>query len=270
MTSIDSLEVPPSTAFRPRIQQQKKFIVDRTRCATSYDYSCDQTLLMNEKTDSTLTNKLRLVRSGNSVSSRSSSCRLLSIVAFDSSNPVAKEMFVSKTSQHFIQNTASSCAMVWDSAESLTERLSVVFKNKPLKVTRPEFWRARYATGEVDTKKNDFQSKKSTGSSEDDSPPASSKFIQTQVSQSQALKELLNKDLTQRVVVPIRCLLRPRLRTTGDLGQNSLSEAVRTRSILVKKDQSSRDISRLNDSCSPKKKVAFAKNKMVLLFTKDS
>eukprot|EP01019_Chilodonella_uncinata_P005293 GABU01006632.1.p1 GENE.GABU01006632.1~~GABU01006632.1.p1 ORF type:complete len:109 (-),score=12.82 GABU01006632.1:96-383(-) len=39
-----------------------------------------------------------------------------------------------------------------------------------------------------------------------------------------------------------------------------------TRSILVNRDRSSRDISRLNDSCSPKKKVAFAKNKMVLLF----
>ena len=54
----------------------------------------------------------------------------------------------------------------------------------------------------------------------------------------------------------------------GRSGRRCLSRnsSVCSKSILVKRDQSSRDISRLNDSCSPKKKVAFAKNKMVFLY----
>jgi hypothetical protein len=50
----------------------------------------------------------------------------------------------------------------------------------------------------------------------------------------------------------------------GQTDNNNNSNS--SKSILVNRNRSSRDISRLNDSCSPKKKVAFAKNKMVLLF----
>jgi hypothetical protein len=290
MTSIDSLEVSPSTTVAPRVQPGKKFILERRRCATpTHHHTYENSQNSSFESSSVLINTPRLALFGAAGQTRSSSCNLLRKRFLESSTTGTKQTYIVKSSQDFrlderadrfsVKNTDwETCSVL---ANPTTDRFKAFQKNQPLKVSRPEFWRAKRVTlnqsprfdipGRVsEHMATDFQSNKFTRSSEYGSPPASSKFIQTQVSQSQALKELLNKDLTQSVVVPIRCLLRPRLRTTGPLGQNLFSESTRTTSILVKRDQSSRDISRLNDSCSPKKKVAFAKNKMVLLFTKDS
>ena len=159
--------------------------------------------------------------------------------------------------------------------------------SNPLKVTRPEFLRLPSVELVDDepvgvqqfltqlTKSKSFSSELSASK-----PSRLSKLCLTRISQVSALNQLLNKEITEALVFPFHRPERPRYSTCGQVPASLEQKEVHkrrlgftthesTRSILVKRSQISRDISRLNDSCSPKKKVAFAKNKMVLLFTKD-
>src|SRR3990167_1466612 len=178
-------------------------------------------------------------------------------------------------------NQASSLMCVAGETRRIQPRI------RSLKVSRPDFVRTS-SIKVADPPSGpllDIQSKSNSSTDRSASPPVSTKFVQTRASQMEALNKLLNQDLTQNVVVPVVPLqrhARPKLMTSGPTAYVCTAETNRqgptlrcgsvtsTRSILVKRDRSSRDISRLNDSCSPKKKVAFAKNKMVLIFTKDS
>ena len=89
-------------------------------------------------------------------------------------------------------------------------------------------------------------------------------------------KDLLNKDLSGRLVIDLNQIRRGKtsnLVKTGPLdvsGFSSQSRAVSVRSILLNRNvgNSTRELSR-KDTSSPKKKVVFAKNKMVMLFEKD-
>ena len=155
------------------------------------------------------------------------------------------------------------------------------FRSQPLRVSRPDF--SRMAENPVADQPVahdqllDLQSKSDSGSGDTPSPPVSTQLIPTRFSQQEMLKELLNRSITENVEFILQRPNRPKLDTTvptakmvGQLKENGLGSgsASSTRSILVKSSRLPRDISRLNDSCSPKKKVAFAKNKMVLLFTR--
>src|SRR3990167_4452224 len=165
-------------------------------------------------------------------------------------------------------------------------------KALPLRVTKPEF---------IKTKGIDFPSPpilppidvdSATESDErySMSPKVSPDNASRQHPYNQSLKQLLNMDLqrdekvmlpfelnlseNQKASSPNRFVFRPGAFVFPEASHTTSPKrcvsVTSTRSILVRKDKSSRDISRLNDSCSPKKKVAFAKNKMVLLFTKDT
>lgn len=87
-------------------------------------------------------------------------------------------------------------------------------------------------------------------------------------------RDLLNMDLNGRLVIDLDHLRRncaSQAAKTGPLdvsAMSSQSRPVSVRSILVKREKSARELRR-NDTDSPKKKVVFAKNKMVMLFEKD-
>lgn len=87
-------------------------------------------------------------------------------------------------------------------------------------------------------------------------------------------KDLLNMDLNGRLVIDLEHLRRNCATQTAKTGPldvsavSSQSRAVSVRSILVRREKSERELRR-NDTDSPKKKVVFAKNKMVMLFEKE-
>lgn len=86
-------------------------------------------------------------------------------------------------------------------------------------------------------------------------------------------KDLLNMDLNGRLVIDLEHMRRSGAQAakTGPLdvsAMSSQSKAVSVRSILVRREKSERELRR-NDTDSPKKKVVFAKNKMVMLFEKE-
>ena len=183
-----------------------------------------------------------------------------------------------------IQNPASTEQAVC-SISRTDERRRMKPSIHQLKVTRPEFIRnsSIELVDSVPSIFSDAEFKSDSSCRDNVSLADLCNLEQTRASQMNTLTKLINQDLSHHVMFPLQqrhpwqrqvtsgpTVLRSVQNVDEKPPTVRVGSVTNTQSILVKRDKSIRDISRLNDSCSPKKKVAFAKNKMVLLFTKET